>query len=131
MIRVLIADDHDVVRFGLRSLLAGEPDMVLVAAAGDGIEAVALALECRPDVVLMDLSMPRADGFTAMRRIRDLAPEIRLLALTADVREAMIRQALVAGADGYVFKGSPSTEVVAAIRDVHSGGNPMSSVVAR
>lgn len=105
--------------------------MVLVAAAGDGIEAVALALECRPDVVLMDLSMPRADGFTAMRRIRDLAPEIRLLALTADVREAMIRQALVAGADGYVFKGSPSTEVVAAIRDVHSGGNPMSSVVAR
>lgn len=131
MIRVLIADDHDVVRFGLRSLLAGEPDMEVVAAAGDGIEAVALALECRPDVVLMDLSMPRVDGLTAIRRIRDLAPGIRLLALTADVREAMIRQALVAGADGYLFKGSPSGEVVAAIRDVHGGGNPKSSVVAR
>ncbi len=119
MIRVLVVDDHDVVRFGLTSLLAGEADMTLVAAVGDGRAAVDLALEQHPDVVLMDLSMPVMDGFSAMRYIRGAAPEIRMLALSSDARDAVIQRAFAAGADGYLLKESASAEIVEAIRAVH------------
>ena len=119
MIRVLVADDHDVVRFGLTSLLAGEPDMTLVAAVGDGLQAAELALDQHPDVVLMDLSMPVMDGFSAMRRIRREAPGVRILALTTHSRDAVIQRAFAAGADGYLLKESTSTEILDAIRAVH------------
>ena len=122
MIRVLVADDHDVVRFGLTSLLAGEPDMTLVAAVGDGLQAVELALDQYPDVVLMDLSMPVMDGLSAMRRIRREAPGIRMLALTTHSRDAVIQGAFASGADGYLLKESTSTEILDAIRAVHAAG---------
>ena len=120
MIRVLVVDDHDVVRFGLTSLLAGEEDMTLVAAVGDGLQAVDLAVDQHPDVVLMDLTMPVMDGFSAMSRIRHDAPGVRILALTTHSRDAVIQRAFASGADGYLLKESTSSEILEAIRAVHA-----------
>ncbi len=131
MIRVLLADDHEVVRFGLGMLMSGEADLTLVGTAENGAEAVAMSLEKLPDVVIMDLSMPGVDGITAMRQIRAQQPGIRLLALTSHSQESFARQALAAGADGYLLKDCPAREIIEAIRTVHEGGSPMSAVAKR
>ena len=131
MIRVLLVDDHEVVRFGLGLLISGERDLEVVGTAADGFEAVSLALQLRPDVVLMDLSMPGKDGIAAMAEVREIAPSIGLLVLTTHGDEAMVCAALAAGADGYLLKESPVGEIVGAIRSVAVGGRPMSAVAAR
>jgi DNA-binding NarL/FixJ family response regulator len=106
LIRVAIADDHVIVRAGLRALLAGEPDMVLAGEAGDGEQAIALASQQRIDVFLMDLGMPGMDGVEAIARLRVASPTTRVLVLSMHGTPEYVRPALRAGAAGYVVKGA-------------------------
>jgi DNA-binding NarL/FixJ family response regulator len=115
-IQVLIADDHVMVREGLRLLLEAQSDIVVVGEAGDGIETLERARELKPDVVLLDIAMPRMSGLEAVRLIREAAPETRIVVLSMYEKEAYAHQAIEAGAHGYVLKGEPSPEVLAAIR---------------
>jgi PAS domain S-box-containing protein len=115
-LRVLIVDDHDILRDGLVRLLEGEPDLQIVAQAGDGAAAVDLCLRLRPDVVLMDVSMPFMDGIEATRRIRDTCRQTRVIALSMHDQKDMAQSMLQAGADDYVTKGSPLPVLLAAIR---------------
>lgn len=120
-IRVLTADDHPVVRAGVRAMIENEPDIDLVAEAVDGREAVALYEEHAPDVVLMDLRMPRTDGVDATRAIMRAHPDARIVALTSYEGDADIHRALDAGARGYLLKDMLGTEVIRAIRTVVEG----------
>lgn len=120
-IRVLLADDHEIVRAGLRSLLAGYPEVVIVGEAGGGDEAVSLAAQLRPDVVLMDITMPGLDGVEATRRIKAATPEVNVLALTIHEDEAYFFEMLNAGASGYVSKRVPPDELMMAIRTAAAG----------
>ena len=121
-IRVLIADDHTLVREGLRALLQGEGSFEVIAEASDGHEAIERALEMRPDVILMDIGMPGLDGLEATRRIVKVSPGIRVLVLTVHETEDYFFRALEAGAQGFLVKDAASTELVAAVRAVHQGG---------
>ncbi|MGQ9768355.1 MAG: response regulator [Anaerolineae bacterium] len=121
-IRVLVADDHAILRDGIRSLLERQPDFLVVGEAGNGQEAVDKALALAPDVVLMDLAMPGMDGLEATRRLRQLRPEIKVLILTQHDNQEYIAPALRAGAVGYVLKRSGGREVVNAIRRVFEEG---------
>jgi len=103
-IRVLIADDHEIVREGLRNLFRGEPDIEVVAEARDGAEALRAAQEHRPDVALMDLVMPETDGLEATRRMREVSPETRVLVLTSFAEDRQVHEALRCGAAGYLLK---------------------------
>ncbi|MDB4874308.1 MAG: response regulator receiver [Gemmatimonadetes bacterium] len=120
-IRVLTADDHPVVRTGISALVAGQPDMSLVAEAGDGLEAVAKYDELLPDVVLMDLRMPRLDGIAATRAIVAAHPDARVIAVTSYEGDADIYRALDAGACGYLIKDMLGSDVVGAIRTAAAG----------
>ncbi len=120
MIRVLIADDHKLVRNSLQALLAREQDMQVVAQAGDGEEAVALARELAPDVILMDIRMPRIDGLEAARRIV-LQNHTQVLIVAMFWDEQMVHQVQDTGARGYVSKMDASAELIPAVRAVHSG----------
>jgi NarL family two-component system response regulator LiaR len=122
MIRVLIADDHAVVREGLRAFLALQEDVEVVAEAEDGEEAVSAVERLTPDVALVDLVMPRLDGIEAIRRMRALWPETRVIVLTSFVDEDKMLPAVRAGAAGYLLKDVQPQELVAAIRTVHGGG---------
>jgi DNA-binding NarL/FixJ family response regulator len=117
-IRVLVADDHPVVRTGLAAVIKEEPDLQLVAQAENGERAVALYREHRPDVVLMDLRMPKMGGVDAIRSITEEFPEARILALTTYEGDADIRRALNAGARGYLLKDMLLSDVITAIRSV-------------
>lgn len=130
-IRLLIVDDHAVVRTGLTQLAAGWSDIELVGAAVDGIEAVTLAEGLRPDVILMDLAMPRLDGAAAIRRIREAGGSVRVLVLTSLGEQQQIAQALDAGADGYLFKHAEPDEIETAIRTVMDGGAVLDPKAAR
>ncbi|MET7991694.1 response regulator transcription factor [Amycolatopsis sp. NPDC005232] len=131
MIRVLIADDHAIVRTGLTQLLSTAGDLQLVGAAGDGEEAVALAAELGPDVVLMDLSMPGTDGVAATARIVEANPETHVLVLTSFSDQARILDALRAGAEGYLLKHSEPEAILAGIREIVAGGSPLDPKAAR
>jgi DNA-binding NarL/FixJ family response regulator len=120
-IRVLLADDHPVVRTGLRALLANEDDIEVVGEARNGAEAVALYAERKPDVVLMDLRMPQMDGVDAIREIVGAHPDARAVALTSYEGDTDIYRALDAGARGYLLKDMLGTEVVRAVRAVAAG----------
>ncbi len=122
MIRVLVVDDHPLFRDGISSLLGTVPDTEVVGTAADGDEAVSRALELRPDVVLMDLNLPRTPGLEATRRIVAAAPEIAVLVLTMLADDATVVAALRMGARGYVLKDAGQDEVLAAIRTVAAGG---------
>jgi len=133
MIRLLIADDHPVVRAGLAGLLSDEPGLEVVAEASDGDEAVRLAAATHPDVVLMDLRMPRVNGVVATTRIAageagDPAP--RVLILTTYESDDQILAAIEAGAAGYLLKAAPQAEIVAGIRSVAAGQSALSPQVA-
>ena len=121
MIRVLIADDHAVVRQGLRTFLALQDDMEVVADAADGQEAVRAAREHAPDIVLMDLVMPNMDGVEATRRIASERPATRVIALTSFLEDDKVLPAVRAGAAGYLLKDVGPPELVRAIRTVHGG----------
>jgi DNA-binding NarL/FixJ family response regulator len=129
-IRVLLADDHPVVRAGLASVLSEQRDFQLVGEAGDGERAVALACEQRPDVVLMDLRMPRMDGLTAIMHITRELPNVRILALSTYDGDADIRRALEAGARGYLLKDMLPTQLVSAVRAVHAGERVLPPLLA-
>ena len=120
-IRVLIADDHTIVRSGLHLLLSSEPDIEVIGEATDGISAVELAQEFKPDVVLMDIEMPELDGFEATRQIRARVPEVNVLVLTMHRSDEYFFQMLEAGALGYVLKGAETSELINAVRAVARG----------
>jgi DNA-binding NarL/FixJ family response regulator len=121
VIRVLCVDDHPIVRKGIASLLANESDLKLIAEAAGGQEAVDLHRALRPDVTLMDLKLPDPDGVTAIRMIREEFPQARIIALTSYDGDQEIYRALEAGARGYLLKEMVHTDVLHAIRVVHSG----------
>lgn len=117
-IRVLIADDHAIVRAGLRALINGEQGMELVGEATHGEEAIQLAQTAKPDVIVLDLSMPGLDGIQAARKIKQEQPDVRILILTIHEDEALLREAMKAGASGYIIKHAAETELIAAIHSV-------------
>lgn len=121
MIRLLLADDQALVRAGLRLILDAEPDMDVVAEAGDGQEAVARAVETRPDLVLMDIRMPVVDGIEATRRLVAALSEARVLMLTTFDLDEYVVDAFRAGASGFLLKTAPPPQLVAAVRTVHEG----------
>jgi NarL family two-component system response regulator LiaR len=122
MIRVLIADDHAVVRQGLRTFLDLQEDIEVVAEAGDGVAALQAAEQFEPDVVLIDLVMPRMDGIEAMRRMRERVPAARAIVLSSFIDDDKLFPAVRAGAAGYLLKDVQPQELVEAIRTVHGGG---------
>lgn len=130
-IRVLIADDHPVVREGLRGLISFKPGFEVVGEAEDGFEAVLLAKTLQPDVILMDLEMPRQSGLEAIKAIRADNPQARILILTSFTEDAKIFASLEAGALGYLLKDSSPQELLRAIRDVHQGELSLHPTVAR
>lgn len=130
-IKILIADDHTVMRQGTRKLLEQEPDMEVVAEAADGEEAVRLASESCPDVALMDVAMPKMDGIEATRRIRSLCPQTAVLVLSAYDDDEFVFGLMEAGAAGYLLKSVHSRELVAAIRSVREGEAVLHPTIAR
>ncbi len=130
-IRVLIADDHAIVRKGIRALLATEADIEVVGEAADGKEAVEKAERLHPDVILMDLVMPGMDGIEATRRITTRQPEIRILVLTSFAEDEKVFPALKAGALGYLLKDAGPEELVRAIRQVYCGESSLHPAIAR
>jgi two-component system, NarL family, response regulator LiaR len=121
VIRVLIADDHSIVREGLRMFLGRDPELTLVGEAADGAEALSLARELRPDVVLMDLLMPVMDGITATAAIRSELPETEVIALTSVLESATVIGAVKAGAIGYLLKDTQAHELHKAIKAAAAG----------
>ena len=130
-IRVLVADDHSVVREGLRHVLAGVPELMVVGEAGTGPDAMALAATARPDVVLLDLTMPGAGGLEVLRHLRTTLPEIRVLILSVHDDPEYVLESVRAGAHGYLRKDSSPAEIRQAIRAVHAGDTYFSPPVAR
>ena len=129
-IRVLIADDHAVLRAGLRVLIGAQPDMDVVGEAADGEEAVQRVAETRPDVALVDITMPGSSGIKAIERIRQTCPATRVLVLTMHDVPAYLRSALAAGATGYVVKRAADSELLSAIRGVHRGRTVLDPALA-
>ncbi len=122
MIRVLIVDDQALVRGGFRSILEGQPDLEIVGEAEDGAQAVEMARDCDPDVVLMDIRMPRLDGIAATRELLDKASDrLRVLVLTTFDHDEYVYEALRAGASGFLLKSAPPRELAGAIRTVAGG----------
>ena len=130
MIRVLIADDHAVVRQGLRTYLELQDDVEVVAEAADGEEAVAAAAQHAPDVVLLDLVMPGLDGIAALPRLLEVAPAARVLVLTSFGEDDRLFTALRGGAAGFLLKDTEPAELARAIRTAHAGHAPLSPAVA-
>jgi two-component system response regulator NreC len=119
--RILIADDHPVLRSGLRVLLAADPDLAVVGEAGTGEETLRLAEELRPDVVLLDIGLPGESGIETVRRLKAKLPAIKVLFLTMHEEEGMLLEALGAGGDGYLIKRADEPEILQAIRVVRRG----------
>lgn len=129
-IRVLVVDDHPVVREGIAAMLARQPDLAVVGEAADGLGAVDRALELQPDVVLMDLQMPRLDGVEAIRRIRAQLPSTQVIVLTTYDTDELVFQGIQAGARGFLLKDAPREELFRAIAAVHRGESLLQPSVA-
>jgi len=129
-IRILITDDHAVVREGLRTLISTEPGMVVVGEAADGIEAVQQACALLPDVILLDMVMPGMNGLEAITEIKHKCPEANILVLTSFSDDETVFPAIKAGALGYLLKNTTPERLLNAIRDVHQGKPSMSSDIA-
>jgi len=130
-IRILIADDHSIVREGLRAVLGSEPDIEVVGEAISGKEAVERATEVRPDVILMDIQMPDVNGIEATRRILEVDPEVGVVVLTMFEDDDSVFSAMRAGARGYVLKGAPPTEILKVLRAVADGEAHFGPEIAR
>ena len=130
-IKVLIADDHAVVREGTRQILEQEPDIDVVAEAADGEEAVKMAGSFRPDVAIIDISMPKVDGIEATRQIKKLYPTMAVLILSAYDDDQFVFSLLEAGAAGYLLKSIRGRELVDAVRQVHAGESVLHPAIAR
>lgn len=130
-IKVLLVDDHAVVRMGLRTFFDLQDDIEVVGEAGDGSEGVALARRLKPDVVLMDLMMPNMDGLTAIARIKSEMPETEIVAVTSFIEEEKVTAALEAGASGYLLKDAEAEEVASAVRAAFAGEVHLDPAVAR
>ena len=128
-IRILLADDHVTVRHGLKLLIDGQPDMIVVAEAGDGTSAVQQALELKPDVVVMDISMPGTNGLAATRTLKEKQPNAAVVTLTRHGDDAYLQELLRAGVDAYVLKQSAPTELLHAIRAAAGGGQYVDSAL--
>ena len=129
--RVLIADDHPLVRSGLRALLEREKDFEVVAEAADGYEALELAQEKKPEVVMLDIGMPRLNGIDAAQRICEKMPSVGVVLVSMHSDEGYVLRALKAGAKGYLLKASPESEVLSAVRAVASGKAYFSPEISR
>ena len=129
-IRILLADDHAVVRQGFKMILSAQPDMEIVGEAGNGREAVQLAEELRPDVVVMDVAMPELNGIEATRRLAASSPHARVVALSMHKDSVYVREILRAGARGYLLKDSPAPDLLMAVRAVASGEGYLSPAVS-
>ena len=125
-ISILLADDHHVVRLGVRALLEAEPDFAIVGEASDGLEAKALVERLQPDMLILDLMMPGLNGMEVLRQARELSPGTRVIVLSMHANEAYVVEALRHGASGYALKQSSMLELVQAIRQVMSGRNYLS-----
>ncbi len=121
MIRVVIADDHAVVRGGLRALIKDDPELELVGEASGGTEAIELVRLLQPDILVLDLSMPDIDGITVTRRLKNLGSATRILILTVHEDESLLREAIRSGAAGYILKRAAEAELISAIRTVLQG----------
>ena len=130
MIRVLVADDHPIVRGGIVALLESADDLSVVGEASTGLQAVELALEHEPDIVLMDLQMPELSGAEATARILEQRPGIRVIVLTTYESDSAILQAIEAGASGYLLKAAPAGEILAGIRSVVAGDVALAPSIA-
>jgi DNA-binding NarL/FixJ family response regulator len=131
MIRILVVDDHSVVRRGLEQLLDSHPGMTVVGSAADGEQAISLAADLLPDVILMDLSMPVLDGVQATKRITEATPDVHVVVLTSFADQRRILDALAAGAAGYILKDADPDELVAAVQAAAAGGSPLHPKAAR
>ncbi len=129
-IRILLADDHAVVRRGFQMILAEQPDMEIVGEAGNGREALELAAKLKPDVVVMDVAMPELNGIEATRRMAEHAPHARVLALSMHKDSVYVREILRAGARGYLLKDSVAADLVSAVRAVAAGEGYLSPAVS-
>ena len=129
-IRIVVADDHGTMREGLRLLINSQSDMEVVAEAPDGTEAVRLARELLPDVVVMDISMPGMNGLQATKKLKECCPEARVLILTRHSDEGFLKQLLNAGASGYALKLSSAEDLMRAIRTVAAGESYLDPTVA-
>ena len=130
-IKVLIVDDHPLMRVGIAAIIDGRPGMMTVAQAGSGEEAVTLYERHLPDITLMDLRLPQMSGVEAIRNIRRLHPQARFVVLTTYEGDEDIHQALEAGAQGYIIKGMPYESLIGALQRVHAGGRFLPSPVKR
>jgi DNA-binding NarL/FixJ family response regulator len=129
-IRILVADDHPIVRDGLVAVLSTQTDLDVVGEAADGRQVVEQALALQPDVILLDLEMPEVDGVQALEQLRKLGQVVRAVVFTAFDTDERILSALRAGAKGYLLKGAPREELFNAVRVVHAGGSLLQPVVA-
>jgi DNA-binding NarL/FixJ family response regulator len=129
-IRILLVDDHPVVRAGIEGILNSQPDIEVVGEASDGVEAICLNQTLQPDVILMDLQMPKMDGVTAIKAIHEQANPPHILVLTTYDTDADIVQAIQAGATGYLLKDTPREDFFAAVRQVAQGASVLTPVVA-
>lgn len=129
-IRILVADDHPIVRDGLVAILTTQPDFVVVGEASTGSEVITQELHLQPDVILLDLEMPELDGVQALRELMAGRPGVRVIIFTAFDTDERILAAVRAGAQGYLLKGAPREEVFNAVRVVHQGGSLLQPVVA-
>jgi two-component system response regulator NreC len=128
-VRVLLADDHVIVREGLKKLLDGEPDITVVGEAADGIEALEKAKASRPDVVVIDITMPRLSGLEAVPLIKEALSDVKIVVLSMHKREAYVHQVFSSGALAYVLKASSSDEILEAVRTAYRGEYFLSSKI--
>src|ERR1700684_2122772 len=130
-IKILICDDHPIMRFGIAAIIQSQPNMMVAAQAGTAAEAIRLFWEHRPDITLMDLRLPDKSGVEVIREVRRAAPQARFIVLTTYEGDEDIHQALEAGAQGYIIKGMPYDSLISALERVHAGGRFLPAPVKR